>query len=159
MTVSHSCCIFMCCTSMTRFIQSSTCRVLWCIEIWWLWRIFQDSELIVMFKKPDCILLNFVRRFILLKAAIRRWIHYSHKGMDMASNNTWVGCGRKLSSVDTKGGLERAHKTSLTPLRHHNQPKVILLLQAEWIHAFMFMPNSEPAIVLTCFTVWFQIAK
>ncbi len=30
---------------------------------------------------------------ILLEVAIRRWVHCSHKGMDMVSNNTQVGCG------------------------------------------------------------------
>ncbi len=29
---------------------------------------------------------------ILLEVAIRRWVHCSHKGMDMVSNNTQVGC-------------------------------------------------------------------
>ncbi len=26
-------------------------------------------------------------------SSIRRWVHCSHKGMDMVSNNTQVGCG------------------------------------------------------------------
>ncbi len=30
---------------------------------------------------------------ILLEVAIRRWVHCSHKGMDVVSNNTQVGCG------------------------------------------------------------------
>ncbi len=33
--------------------------------------------------------------------AIRRWVHWSHKGMDMVSNNTHVGCGVML--IGTKG--------------------------------------------------------
>ncbi len=30
---------------------------------------------------------------ILLEVAIRRWVNCSHKGMDMVSNNTQIGCG------------------------------------------------------------------
>ncbi len=30
---------------------------------------------------------------ILLEVVIRRWVHCNHKGMDMVSNNTEVGCG------------------------------------------------------------------
>ncbi len=69
-------------------------KVLYWIEIWWLWRTFELSELIVMFKKPVWDGLSFVTWcIILLEVAIRRWVYCSHKGMDMVSNNTQVGCG------------------------------------------------------------------
>ncbi len=47
-----------------------------------------------MFKKPVWDYLSFVTWcIILLEVAIRRWVHCSHKGMDMVSNNIQVGCG------------------------------------------------------------------
>lgn len=30
---------------------------------------------------------------MLIKAAIRGWVHCVHKGIDIVSNNTRVGCG------------------------------------------------------------------
>ena len=67
-------------------------KVLYWIEIWWLWRPLGYSELIVMFKKPVLDHLSFVTWFmILLEVAIRRWVHCGHKGMVMVSNNTQVG--------------------------------------------------------------------
>ncbi len=41
-----------------------------------------------MFKKPVGDDLS----LILLEVAIRRWVNYSHEGMDMVSNNTQVDC-------------------------------------------------------------------
>ncbi len=35
--------------------------------------------------------------------SIRRRVHCSHKGMDMVSNNTRVGCGVWQCSIGTKG--------------------------------------------------------
>ncbi len=94
MIVSRSCCRFVGCTSMMRISLSTTSQrcsfglssgdcgghsskvnSLSCSRnqsemIWALWR---------------CI--------ILLEVAIRRWVHCSHKGMDIVSNNTQVGCG------------------------------------------------------------------
>ncbi len=47
-----------------------------------------------MFKKSVWDDLSFVTwGIILLEVAIRRRLHFSHKGMDMVSNNTQVGCG------------------------------------------------------------------
>ncbi len=68
-------------------------KLLYWIEIWWLWRPFEESELIVMFKKPVWDDLSFVTVYYLAGSSIRRWVHCSHKGMDMVSNNTQVGCG------------------------------------------------------------------
>ena len=69
-------------------------KVFYWIEIWWLWRPLEYSELIVMFKKPVWDDLSFVTwHVILLEVAIRRWVHCGHKGMDIVSNNTQVGCG------------------------------------------------------------------
>ncbi len=67
-------------------------KVLYWIEIWWLWRPFEESELIVMFKKPVWDDLSFVTWcIILLEVSIRRCLYCSHKGMDI--NNTQVDCG------------------------------------------------------------------
>ncbi len=91
MIASHSCCRFVTCTSMIRIFRSSTsqrrsiglrsgdcgghlskvdslCSINQSEMIWALW-------------------------IILLEVAIRRWVHCSHKGMDMLGNNTQVGCG------------------------------------------------------------------
>ncbi len=47
-----------------------------------------------MFKKPVSDDLSFVTWcIILLEVAIRRWVHCSHKEIDMVSNNTQVRCG------------------------------------------------------------------
>ncbi len=87
-------------------------KVLYLIEIWWLWRPFEESELIVIFKKPVWDDLSFVTWcIILLEVAFRRWVHCSHKGMDMVSNNTQVGCGPMC-----------AKKISPTPLHHQPEP-------------------------------------
>ena len=62
---------------------------LYWIDIWWLWRPFEYSELIIIFKKPvwdDSRSMTW--RVILLEVAIRRWVHCGHD-----SNNTQVGCG------------------------------------------------------------------
>ncbi len=67
-------------------------KVLYWIEIWWLWRSFEQSELIVMFKKPVWDDLSFVTRCIILLEVHQKMVHCSHKGMDM-DNNTQVDCG------------------------------------------------------------------
>lgn len=51
MIISRSCHIFVDCTSMNRNSHRVP-EVLYWIEIWWLWRPVQYSELITMFKKP-----------------------------------------------------------------------------------------------------------
>ncbi len=57
-----------------------------------------------MFKKPVWDDLSFVTWYIiLLEVAIRRWVHCSHKGMDMVSNNTQVAVVFKWCSIRTKG--------------------------------------------------------
>ena len=69
-------------------------KVLYWIEIWWQWRPLEYSELIVMFKKPVWDGVSFVTWcIILLEEAIRRCVNCGHKGMDMVSSNTQVGCG------------------------------------------------------------------
>ncbi len=117
MIASHSCCRFVSCTSMMWISRSTTsqrcsvglrsgdcgghlskvnslsCSRIQSEMIWALWHW--------------CI--------ILLEVAIRRWVHCSHKGMDMVSNNTQVGCGFKQCSIGTKC----AKKISPTPLHHH----------------------------------------
>lgn len=37
---------------MRIFCSSNMLKVLWWIETWWLWRLFENIDLIVMFKKP-----------------------------------------------------------------------------------------------------------
>ena len=57
-------------------------------------------------------------------SSIRRWRHCAHKGMDMVSSNTQVGCG-----VDAQLVLmspKCAKKTSPTPLHHHHQPELLI---------------------------------
>ena len=59
-------------------------KVLCWNEIYWLWRPLDYSRLTVMFKKPVSDDFTFVTCGIivtLLEAAIRRWVHYNHKGM------------------------------------------------------------------------------
>ncbi len=51
---------------------------------------------------------------------IRRWVHCSHKGMDMVSNNTQVGCGDAQLVLR---GPKCAKKISPTSLHHHHQPE------------------------------------
>ncbi len=74
---------------------------------------------------------------ILLEVAIRRWVHCSHKGMDMVSNNTQVGCGHFNGAQLDLRGPKCAKKISPTPLHHHQQPEPVET-RAGWIHAFMF---------------------
>ncbi len=72
-------------------------KVLYWIKIWWLWRPFELSELIFMFKKPVWDDLSFVTWCIILLEVMlschQKMVHCSHKGMDMVSNNTQVDCG------------------------------------------------------------------
>ncbi len=62
-------------------------KVLYWIEIWWLWRPWV-KELIVMFKKPIWDDLSFVTWcMILLEVAIRRWVHCSqHDNCTLSQN-------------------------------------------------------------------------
>ncbi len=70
--------------SITQLLQ--ICRLhipkmLYWIEIWWLWRPFEKSELIVMLKKPVWDDLSFVTWcIILLEVTIRRWYTVFIKG-------------------------------------------------------------------------------
>ncbi len=88
-----------------------------------------------MFKKPVWDDLSFVTWcIILLEVAIRRWIHCSHKGMYMVSNNTQVGCGGLNNAQLALRGLKCAKKISPQD-------------GSGWSHAFMFLtPNSDPTI-------------
>lgn len=68
-------------------------KVLYWIEIKWLWRSFEYSKLTDMFQKPAWDDMNFVTWcVILLEAAIGKWRLRGHKDMDTVSNNTQVGC-------------------------------------------------------------------
>ncbi len=59
-----------------------------------IWVKWTHCHVIVMFKKPVWDDLSFVTWcIILLEVAVRRCVHCSHKGKDMVSNNTQVGCG------------------------------------------------------------------
>ncbi len=76
-----------------------------------------------MFKKPVWEDLSFVKWcIILLEVFIRRWVHCSHKGMDMAINNT-----RRLWCLNNAQfvlrGPKCAKKIFPTPLHHHKQPE------------------------------------
>ncbi len=125
---SHSCCRFVGCTSkmwISRSTTSQRCSI-------GLRSCDCGGHLsIVMFKKPVWDDLSFVTWcIILLEVAIRRWVHCSHKGMDMVSNNTQVGKGAQS-----------------VPRHHYTTTSLNRWDKAGWIHAFMcFMPNSEPTI-------------
>ncbi len=69
-----------------------------------------------MFKKPVWDDLSFVTWcVILLEVAIRRWVYCSHKGMDMISNNTQLGCGGLNNAQLVLSGPKCAKKISLPP--------------------------------------------
>ncbi len=67
-------------------------------------------------------------------------VHCSHKGMDMVSNNTQIGCGvnnaKLVLSVPKK--YPPHHYITTTSLNRWDK--------AGWIHSFIFMPNSDPTI-------------
>ncbi len=122
-------------------------KVLYWIQIWWLWRPFEKSELIVMFKKPVWDDLSFVilSCIILLEVSIRRWVHCSHKGIYMVSNNTQVGCSVYRCSIGTKGPKVAPRK--YPPHHYTTTTSLNCWDKAGWIHAFMFFtPNSDPTI-------------
>ncbi len=52
-------------------------------------------------------------------SSIRRLAHCSHKGMDMVSNNTQVGCGVLNDAQLVIRGPKCAKIISPTPLHHH----------------------------------------
>ncbi len=91
MISSHSCCRFVGCTSMMWISRSTTsqrcsiglrsgdCGVKWT-------RCHVQETSLRWFDL--CVMLHYPAGSI-----IRRWVHCSHKGMDMVSNNTQVGCG------------------------------------------------------------------
>ena len=61
-------------------------------EIWLLWSQLEERT-IVMLKQSVRDYLNFVKLcIILLELGNRRWVHGGHKGVDMVSKNTQVGC-------------------------------------------------------------------
>ncbi len=95
-----------------------------------------------MFKKPVWDDLSFVTGcIILMEVAIKRWVHCSHKGMDMVSNNTQVSCGLNDAQLVLRGP-KCAKKTSPTPL-HHHQPEP--LRQSRMDPCFhVLSPNSDP---------------
>lgn len=99
---SHSCWWFVSCTSMIWISNSTTSKkVLHWIELWWLWRSFEHTECIAVFKKPFWGDLSFVTcRVILLKADTERWLHCGHKGTDIITNHIQVF---KWCSFDTNG--------------------------------------------------------
>ncbi len=97
-----------------------------------------------MFKKPVRDDWSFVTWcIILLEVSLRRWVHCSHKGMDMVSNNTQVGCGVFIRcSIGTKGP-----KVCQENIPHTNTTSLNRWDKAGWIHAFMFFtPNSVSTI-------------
>ncbi len=71
--------------------------------------------------------------------------HCCHKGMDMVSYNTQVGCG----IYTMLNWYEGAQSVQIKYPPHHYTTTTSLNLwdKTEWIHAFMFfMPNSDPTI-------------
>lgn len=51
----------------------------------------------------------------MLEAAIRGWVHCSHEGMEMLSNNTHVAAVLKQSSDVSKGVLAKKCFHTITP--------------------------------------------
>jgi len=94
------------------------------------------------FKKPVWDDLSFVTWYvILLKVAIRRWVHCGHKGVDMVSKQ-YLGRLWHLNNAQLAlRGPKCAKNISSTPL--HQQP----LIQGRMDPCFhMFTPNSDPTI-------------
>ncbi len=54
-------------------------------------------------------------------SSIRRWVYCSHKGMNMISNNTQVGCGVFNDAQLVLRGQKCAKKLSPASLHHHHQ--------------------------------------
>ncbi|XP_073795600.1 mucolipin-3 isoform X6 [Danio rerio] len=134
---SHSCCRFVGCTSMmpiSRSTTSQSCSIgLSSGDCGGHLSTVNSSSCSRNQSEMTCCV-------ILLEVAIRRWRHCAHKGMDMVSSNTQVGCG-----VDAQLVLMDPKKISPTPLHHHHQPEP--LTQGRMIHAFMLLrPNCEPSI-------------
>ncbi len=76
-----------------------------------------------MFKKPVWDYLMFVIWCIIqLEVAIRRWVHCSHKGMDMVSNNTQVAWCLNDAQLVLRGP-KCAKNIFPTLLYHHHQPE------------------------------------
>ncbi len=104
MIASQSCCRFVSCTSMMQISSSTT-----------------SQKCSIGLRFGDCgDHLSKVNSFHVQEASlrwfelcdmvhypagssIRQWVHCSHKGMDMVSNNTRVGCGVWQCSIGTKG--------------------------------------------------------
>ncbi len=84
-------------------------KVLYWIEICWLWMTVEFSELIVMFKKPAWDDLRVMWHVILLLVAITRWVHC---GQQQYSGRLWCLNNAKL----VLGGPKFAKKIFCSPL-------------------------------------------
>ncbi len=67
---------------------------------------------------------------MLLEVAIRRWVHCSHKGIDMVSNNTQV-VAFKQYSIGTKGPKE-CQENTVEPLRQGRMHPCFHVLYAKF---------------------------
>ncbi len=122
MIASRSCCRFVSCASMLRIPHSTTSQrcSIGLSSGYCGGHLSKVNSLSCSRIQSD---LSFVTWcIILLEVAISRWVHYSHKGMDMVSNSAQVGCGVKQCSIGTKGP-KMCQKKSPTPLNHHHQPE------------------------------------
>ncbi len=123
MIASHSCCRFVVCTSMMRISRSTTSQRC-SIGL----RSGDCGGHLSKVNSLSCSRNQSEMIWALWHGAlscwkyIRRWVHCSHKGMDIV-NNTQVDCGVKQCSIGTKGPKVCQENTPHTPLHHHQQPK------------------------------------
>ncbi len=95
MIVSRSCCRFVGCRSMIQISRSTTsqrCSIgLRSGDCGG--HLNKVNALSCSRNQSEIIWVLWLSCIILLEVAIRRVVHWSHKGMGMISNNTQVGCG------------------------------------------------------------------
>ena len=93
-------------------------KVLYWIEIWWLWRPLKYNERIFMFKKPSWDHLSCVTWCSILL----EMLHLVHKGMNAISNSTAVLNNTKLVSSDP----QCAKKITPTSLHYRQLPELLI---------------------------------
>ncbi len=102
MRASRSCCRFVGCTSMMCPVPPHPKGALldWDLmtveAIWVKWTHCHVQETSLRWFEL-CDMVHYTAG-----SSIRRWVHCSHKRMDMVSNNTLVGCVFKRCSIGTK---------------------------------------------------------
>lgn len=97
-----------------------------------------------MFKRTICDAVSFVTRCIIfLKLAIRRWVHYGHKGMDLASNNTLEGIQYSVTFKQCSTGI-KGPKVCPENILHSITPEAWIMDTRQ--DGSMFTTNPDPTI-------------